>query len=148
MMLSAYLVCDFHELLKRPVLLGSPAVFMRFKSLAVYAVGVIESYMKVRVIFVDVAGHKILIFAFEELLAYLLTELQCSFGSNFPRLKTDDKVLGENGAFACTVFPNLSKIMTCLQRIGAATFCYDKPAVVGLFGVGDVVQCCKVISRD
>ena len=97
---------------------------------------------------VDVASHEILIFAFEKLLAYLLTVLQCSFGSNFPRLETDDKVLGENGAFARPVFPNLGKIMTCLQRIRAATFCYDKPAVVGLFGVGDVVQCCKVISRD
>ena len=97
---------------------------------------------------VDVASHEILIFAFEKLLAYLLTVLQCSFGSNFPRLETDDKVLGENGAFARPVFPNLGKIMTCLQRIRTATFCYDKPAVVGLFGVGDVVQCCKVISRD
>jgi hypothetical protein len=119
-----------------------------FKSPAVDAVGVIENHMKVRVVFVDVAGHEILVFAFEELLTYLLTELQCSFGSNFPRLETDDKVLGENGAFARPVFPNLGKIMTCLQRSRAATFCYDKPAIVGLFGVGDVVQCCKVISRD
>lgn len=99
-------------------------------------------------VLVYVAGHEILIFAFKELLTYLLTELQCSFGSNFPRLETYNEVLGENGAFTCPVFPNLRKIMTCLQRIRAATFCYDKPAVVGLFGVGDVVQCCKVISRD
>ena len=104
--------------------------------------------MKVRVIFVDVAGHEILILAFEELLAYLLTELQGSFRRNFPRLETDNKVLGENGAFACTVFPNLSKIMTCLQRIRAAPFGDNQSAVIGLFGVGDVVQCCKVISRD
>ena len=97
---------------------------------------------------VDMAGHEILILAFQKLLTYLLTELQCFLRSNFPRFETDDKVLGENGAFARPVFPNLGKIMTCLQRIRAATFCYDKPAVVGLFGVGDVVQCCKVISRD
>ena len=97
---------------------------------------------------VDMTGHEILIFTFQKLLTYLLTELQCSFGSNFPRLKTDDKVLGENGAFACTVFPNLGKIMTCLQRIRAVTFCDYQSAVVALFGVGDVVQCCKVISRD
>lgn len=45
MMLTAYLVCDIHELLKRPVLLGSPAVFVRFKSPAVDAVGVIEHTM-------------------------------------------------------------------------------------------------------
>ena len=121
---------------------------MHFKSSAVYAVGIIENHMKVRVFLVDVAGHKILIFAFEKLLTYLLTELQGSLGSNFPRLETDDKVLGKNGAFARPVFPNLGKIMTCLQRSRAATFCYDKPAVVGLVGVGDVVQCCKVISRD
>ena len=121
---------------------------MCFKSPAVDAVGVIENYMKVRVIFVDVAGHKILIFAFEELLTYLLTELQCSLRCDLPRLETDDEVLGENGAFARPVFPNLGKIMTCLQRIRAATFGDDEPAVVGLFGVGNVVQCCKVISRD
>ena len=121
---------------------------MRFKSPAVDAIRIVENAMEMRMILVDVAGHEILIFAFEELLTYLLTELQCSLRSNFPRFETDDKVLGENGAFARPVFPNLGKIMTCLQRIRAATFCYDKPAVVGLFGVGDVVQCCKVISRD
>ena len=134
-MLLAYLVCDVHELLKRPILLCGAAVFVRFKSPAVDAVDVIENYMKVRVVF-------------EELLTYLLTELQCSLRCDLPRLETDDEVLGENRTFTCPVFPNLSKIMTCLQRIGATTFCYDKPAVVGLFGVGDVVQCCKVISRD
>ena len=122
MMLSAYLVRDVHELLKRPVLLGSPAVFVRFKSPAVDAVGVIENTVQMRMILVDMAGHEILVFAFEELLTYLLTELQCSFGSNFPRLETDDKMLSEDGAFASSVFPNLGKIMTCLQRIRAATF--------------------------
>lgn len=69
-MLSEYLVCDVHELLKRPVLLCGAAVFVRFKSPAVDAVGVIENYMKVRVVFVDVAGHEILIFAFQKLLTY------------------------------------------------------------------------------
>ena len=121
---------------------------MRFKSPAVDAVGIIENAMQVGMLLVDMAGHEILIFAFKELLAYLLTELQCSLRRDFPRLETHNKVLGENGAFASSMFPNLGKIMTCLQRIRAATFCYDKPAVVGLFGVGDVVQCCKVISRD
>ena len=121
---------------------------MRFKSPAVDAVGIIKNHMKVRMLLVDMAGHEILIFAFEELLTYLLTELQCSFWRDLTGLETDNKVLGENGAFARPVFPNLGKIMTCLQRIRAATFCYDKPAVVGLFRVGDVVQCCKVISRD
>ena len=95
---------------------------MRFKSHAVDAVGIIENHMKVRVFLVDVAGHKILIFAFEELLTYLLTELQGSLRRDLTGLETDNKVLGENGAFARTMFPNLSKIMTCLQRIRTATF--------------------------
>ena len=48
---------------------------MRFKSPAVYAVGIIKNHMKVRMLLVDMASHKILILAFEELLTYLLTEL-------------------------------------------------------------------------
>lgn len=121
---------------------------MRFKSPAVDAIRIVENAMQVGMLLVDMAGHEILVFAFEELLTYLLTELQCSFGSNFPRLETDDKVLGENGAFACTVFPNLSKIMTCLQQIRAATFGDDQSAVIRFFRISNVVQCCKVISRD
>ena len=121
---------------------------MRFKSPAVDAIRIVENAMEMCMVLVDVAGHEILIFTFQKLLTYLLTELQCSLRCDLPRLETHNEVLGENGAFACTVFPNLSKIMTCLQRIRAATFCYDKPAVVGLIGVGNVVQCCKVISRD
>ena len=121
---------------------------MSFKSPAVDAIRIVENAMEMCMVLVDVAGHEILIFTFQKLLTYLLTELQCSLGSNFPRLKTDDKVLGENGAFACTVFPNLSKIMTCLQRIRAATFGDDQSAVIRLFSICDVVQCCKVISRD
>ena len=89
---------------------------------------------------VDMAGHKILIFAFQKLLAYLLTELQGSLRRDLPRLETDDKVLGENGAFARPVFPNLCKIMTCLQRIRATTFCDYQSAVISLVGVSDVVQ--------
>ena len=99
-------------------------------------------------IFISMAGHEILILAFEELLTYLLTELQCSLRCDLPRLETDDEVLGENGAFACTVFPNLSKIMTCLQRIRAATFGDYQSAVIRFFRISNVVQCCKVISRD
>ena len=121
---------------------------MGFKSPAVDAIRIVENAMEMCMVLVDVAGHKILIFAFEKLLAYSLTELQCSLWCDLPRLETDDKMLSENGAFACTVFPNLSKIMTCLQRIRAAPLGDNQSAVVGLFGVGDVVQCCKVISRD
>ena len=97
---------------------------------------------------VDMAGHEILIFAFQKLLTYLLTDLQGSLRRDLTRLETHNEVLGENGAFASSVFPNLGNIMTCLQRIRAAPFGDNQSAVVGLFGVGDVVQCGKVISRD
>ena len=78
---------------------------MSFKSPAVYAVGIIENAMQVGMLLVDMASHEILILAFKELLAYLLTELQCSFGSDLPRLETNNEVLGEDGAFACSVCP-------------------------------------------
>ena len=69
---------------------------MSFKSPAVDAVGIIENAMKVRMLLVDMASHEILILAFEKLLAYLLTELQGSFGSDLPGLETNDEVLGED----------------------------------------------------
>ncbi len=113
---------------------------MRFKSPAVDAIRIVENAMEMRMILVDVAGHEILIFAFEELLTYLLTELQCSFGSNFPRLKTDDKVLGEDCASARSVRPYFLKVMVSLFGIGAATLREDQSAVVRLFRVGNVFQ--------
>ena len=140
MMLTAYLVCDIHELLKRPVLLSSPAVFVCFKSPAVYAVGVIENAVKVGMLLVDVTSHEILVFAFEELLAYLLTELQCSLRCDLPRLETDDKVLGEDRASACSVRPYFFKVTVSLFGIGTATLREDQSAVVRLFRVGDVFQ--------
>ena len=91
-------------------------------------------------ILVDVAGHKILIFAFEELLTYLLTELQCSFGSDLTGLETDDKVLGEDGVSACSVRPYFFKVTVSLFRIGAAPLREDQSAVVRLFGICDVLQ--------
>ena len=139
-MLSAYLVRDIHEFLKGAILLCSPTVFVRFKSPAVDAVGVIENYMKVRVVFVDVAGHEILIFAFQKLLTYLLTELQGSLRRDLPRLETDDKVLGENRASACSVLPYFFKVTMSLFGIGAATLREDQSAVVRLFRVGDIFQ--------
>ena len=114
MMLAAHLVRDIHELLKGAILLGSPAVFVRFKSPAVDAIRIVENAMEMRMVLVYVTGHEILILAFEKLLAYLLTELQGSLRRDLTGLETDDKVLGKNGAFARTMFPNLSKIMTCL----------------------------------
>lgn len=91
-------------------------------------------------IFISMAGHEILVFAFKELLTYLLTELQCSLRSNFPRLETDDKVLGEDCASACSVRPYFFKVTVSLFGIGAAPLREDQSAVVRLFGVGDVFQ--------
>ena len=91
-------------------------------------------------IFISMAGHEILVFAFKELLTYLLTELQCSLRSNFPRLEADDKVLGEDCASACSVRPYFFKVTVSLFGIGAAPLREDQSAVVRLFGVGDVFQ--------
>ena len=139
-MLMAYLVCDVHEFLKRPVLLGSPAVFVRFKSPAVDAIRIVENAMQVGMLLVDVAGHEILILAFEKLLTYLLTELQCSLRRDLPRLETHDKMLGENGASACAVHPDFFIVTVSLFGIGAASLCEDQSAVVRLFGAGDILQ--------
>jgi len=66
--------------------------------------------------------------------------LQGSFGSNFTRLETDDKVLGEDGASARSVRPYFFKVMVSLFGIGAAPLCKYQSAVVRLFGVGDIFQ--------
>ena len=121
---------------------------MRFKSPAVDAIRIVENAMEMRMVLVYVSGHEILIFAFQKLLTYFLTELQGSLRRDLTGLETDNEVLGKNGTFTSPVFPNLSKIMTCLQRIRAATFCDYQSAVIRLFRICDVVQCCKVISRD
>ena len=90
--------------------------------------------------FVGMAGHEILIFAFEKLLTYLLTELQCSLRRDLPRLETDDKVLGKNGTSACSVRPYFFKVTVSLFRIGAAPLREDQSAVIRLFGICDILQ--------
>ena len=89
---------------------------------------------------VDMASHKILILAFKELLAYLLTELQGSLWSDFTGLKTHNEVLGEDCASARSVRPYFFKVMVSLFRIGAATLREDQSAVIRLFGIGYVFQ--------
>ena len=113
---------------------------MSFKSPAVYAVGIIKNHMKMRMLRVDMASHKILILAFKELLAYLLTELQCSFGSDLTRLETDDEVLGEDCASACSVCPYFFVVTVSLFRISAAPLRENQSAVIRLFGIGDILQ--------
>ena len=121
-------------------------VFMGFKSPAVYAVGIIENTMQVRMLLVDMTSHEILILAFEELLTYLLTVLQSSFGSNFTGLETDNEVLGKNGTSACSVCPYFFIVTVSLFGNRAAPLRNDQSAVVRLIGIGDVFQCCKLIS--
>ena len=146
MMPLAYAVCDVHELLERTIFFRRSAVFMGFKSPAVYAIGVIENAVKVGMFLVDMASHKILILAFEELLTYLLTVLQSSFRSNFTGLETDNEVLGKNGTSACSVCPYFFIVTVSLFGNRAAPLCNNQSAVVRLIRVGDVFQCCKLIS--
>lgn len=113
---------------------------MSFKSLAVYAVGVIENHMKVCMLLVDMASHEILILAFKELLAYLLTELQGSLWSDLTGLETHDEVLGEDGASACSVHPYFFIVTVSLFGISTAPLCEDQSAVIRLFGIGYVFQ--------
>lgn len=89
---------------------------------------------------VDVTSHEILVFAFEELLAYLLTELQGSFGSDLTGLETHNEVLGENGTSACSVRPYFFKVTMSLFGIGAAPLCENQSAVIRLFGICNVFQ--------
>ena len=113
---------------------------MRFKSPAVDAIRIVENAMQVGMLLVDMAGHEILVFAFEELLTYFLTELQGSLRRDLPRLETDDKVLGENGASARSVRPYFFKVTVSLFGIGAAPLREDQSAVICLFGIGDILQ--------
>ena len=76
---------------------------------------------------VDMASHEILIFAFEQLLTNLLTDLQRSLRHNLTRLEADDNML---------------------FGFRAASVRDDESAVIGFVGIGNVLQCCKLISRD
>ncbi len=113
---------------------------MSFKSPTVYTVGVIENAMQVGMLFVDMASHKILILAFKELFTYLLTELQCSLRCDFTGLETDNEVLGEDGASACSVRPYFFIVTVSLFGISTAPLCEDQSAVICLFGIGDILQ--------
>ena len=113
---------------------------MSFKSPAVDAIRIVENAMEMCMVLVEMAGHEILIFTFQKLLTYLLTELQCSLRCDFPRLETHNEVLGEDCASARSVRPYFFKVTVSLFGIGAATLREDQSAVVRLFRVGDVFQ--------
>ena len=121
-------------------------VFVRFKSPAVNAVCIIEYNVQVRMLLVNMASHKILIFAFEELLTYRLTDLQCPFGKNFSRLKTHNEVLSKNGTSACSICPYFFIVKMSLFRIRAAALCENKSAIICLFGICNILQRCKLIN--
>ena len=113
---------------------------MGFKGSPVYAVGIIENTMQVDMLLVDMASHEILILAFEELLAYLLTDLQSSLRHNLPRHETHNEVLGKDRASACTVCPYFFIVTVSLFGIRAAPLCENQSAVIRLYGVGYVFQ--------
>ena len=113
---------------------------MRFKSPAVDAIRIVENAMQVGMLLVDMAGHEILILAFQKLLTYLLTELQCTFGRDLTGLETDNEVLGEDCASACSVRPYFFVVTVSLFGIGAAPLRENQSAVIRLFGVGYVFQ--------
>ena len=113
---------------------------MRFKSPAVDAIRIVENAMEMRMVLVYVAGHEILIFAFEELLTYFLTELQGSLRRDLTWLETHNEVLGEDCASARSVRPYFFKVTVSLFGIGAAPLCENQSAVIRLFGVGYVFQ--------
>ena len=89
---------------------------------------------------VDMAGHEILIFTFQKLLTYLLTELQGSFGSDLTGLETHNEVLGENGTSACSVRSYFFIVTVSLFGISTAPLCEDQSAVIRLFGISYVFQ--------
>ena len=91
-------------------------------------------------IFISMAGHEILVFAFKELLTYLLTELQGSLRRDLTGLETHNEVLGEDCASARSVRPYFFKVTVSLFGIGAAPLREDQSAVVCLFRVGDILQ--------
>ena len=113
---------------------------MCFKSPAVDAVGIIENDMKMRMLLIYMTSHEILIFAFEELLTYRLTDLQCPFGKNFSRLKTHNEVLSKNGTSARSACPYFFIVKVSLFRIGTAALCENQSAVICLFGICDIFQ--------
>ena len=121
-------------------------VFVRFKSPAVNAVCIIEYNVQVRMHLVNMASHKILILAFKKLLTYFLTELQGSFGSDLTGLETDNEVLGEDGASACSICPNFFIVKMSLFRIRAAALCKNQSAVICLFRICNILQRCKLIN--
>ena len=113
---------------------------MGFKSPAVDAIRIVENAMEMRMVLVYVAGHEILIFAFEELLTYLLTELQGSLRRDLTGLETHNEVLGEDCASACSVRPYFFVVTVSLFRISAAPLRENQSAVIRLFGIGDILQ--------
>ena len=113
---------------------------MSFKGSPVNAVGVIENTMQMDMLLVDMASHEILILTFEELLAYLLTDLQSSLRHNLPRLEAHNEVLGKDRTSACTVCPYFFVVTVSLFGIRAAPLCNNQSAVICFFGIGDVFQ--------
>ena len=88
----AYFIGQIKQLLPRSFLLAA-LIFMCFKGLVIIHITVIENNVQMHMSFINMDGEEILILAFEEFFTQLLTDFQCPFGSDLPRLKALNKML-------------------------------------------------------
>ncbi len=72
-----------------------------FKSSASVEIYIVQNYVVVEVIFINMNCQHILIFVIEKCLAKLLTDKQCTFGSDLSRGKRLYYVLGFISASSC-----------------------------------------------
>ena len=133
----AYLVRQVTEFLPRTVF--DPAlIHIRLECPAVCSAHIIENTVEVNVVGVGMDCKEILILALEKFLAKLLANFQCSLRRDLARFEALNIVLREDGVQSRSASSDGFKIFACLCRIRAAPVCEYEPAVVGLFGIGDI----------
>ena len=88
----AYFIGQIEQLFPRSFLFA-PLIFVCFKGLVILHIAVIENNVQMHMGFINMDSEEILILAFEELFAMLLSDFQCTFGSNFPRLEALHEML-------------------------------------------------------
>ena len=137
MMPLAYLVRQVTELLPRTVF-DLALIHIRLECPAVCSADVIEYHMDMSVVGVGMDCKGILILALEKYLAQFLADFQCSLRRDLARFEALNIVLREDGVQSRSASSDGFKILACLCRIRAAPVCEYEPAVVGLFGGGDI----------
>lgn len=133
----AYLVRQVTELLPRTVF-DLALIHIRLKCPAVCSAHIIENTVEVNVVGVGMNCKEILILALEKFLAQFLADFQCSLRRDLARFEALNIVLREDGVQSRSASSDGFKILACLCRIRAAPVCEYEPAVVGLFGIGDI----------